>query len=184
MGVLLAVMWILEIVDVATPLNLDQFGIRPLDTAFLIGILISPVLHLGFDHLISNTMALVVLGPLVALTTKRFWLVTAVVVLLGGIGVWLTGGPGTIHIGASGIVYGYAAFLVTHGFASRHPGRAVVGIIVALVYGGMVWGVLPIHAGVSWQAHLWGAVAGVAIAIYLGRRERRRSAPPPPRLRP
>lgn len=112
------------------------------------------------------------LGGLLALTTRHLWLVTAGVVLLGGLGVWLLGGPGTVHIGASGVVYGYAAFLAVYGLVSRHPWRALVGVLVVVLYGSMLWGVLPLREGVSWQGHLFGALAGVALAVWLGRQDR------------
>lgn len=170
---LLALMWTTEIVDQVIPLDLDQFGIRPRDVGHLQGIVLSPFLHLGFGHLISNTVVLLVLGSLLALTTRHLWLVTIGVVLLGGAGVWLLGGPNTVHIGASGVVYGYAAFLAVYGFVARRIGQAIVGVLVILVYGSMLWGVLPLQQGVSWQGHLFGAVAGVLLAVWLGRRDRR-----------
>ncbi|MGO0576083.1 rhomboid family intramembrane serine protease [Ornithinimicrobium panacihumi] len=170
--VLVALMWATEIVDVATPLSLDRFGIRPRELGHLQGIVLSPFLHLGFGHLIANTVSLLALGGLLALTTRHLWLVTAGVVLLGGLGVWLLGGPNTVHIGASGVVYGYAAFLAVYGFVARRWGSAAVGVLVIVVYGSMLWGVLPLRAGVSWQAHLFGALAGVAMAVWLGRTDR------------
>lgn len=170
--VLVALMWATEIVDLVLPLSLDHFGIRPRDLGHLQGIVLSPFLHLGFGHLLANTVSLLVLGSLLALSTRHLWLVTGGVILLGGLGVWLLGGPNTVHIGASGVVYGYAAFLAVYGFAARRFGQALLGIVVIVVYGSMIWGVLPIREGVSWQAHLFGAVAGVAMALWLGRRDR------------
>lgn len=169
---LVAVMWVLEIIDLILPLSLDQFGIRPRDPGHLVGIVLSPFLHLGFGHLVANTVTLLVLGSLLALTTRHLWLVTAGVVLLGGLGVWVFGGPNTVHIGASGVVYGYAAFLAVYGFVARHVWRALLGVLVIVAYGSMLWGVLPLQTGVSWQAHLFGAAAGVALAIWIGRRDR------------
>lgn len=177
MLVLLALMWATEIVDLLTPLNLDRFGIRPRDLGHLQGIVLSPFLHLGFGHLIANSLSLVVLGSLLALTTRHLWLVTGGVILLGGLGVWLLGGPSTVHIGASGVVYGYAAFLAVYGFVARRFGSAAVGVLVIVVYGSMLWGVLPLRAGVSWQGHLFGALAGVLMAVWLGRQDRAETRP-------
>lgn len=174
--VLVAVMWLAEIVDLVLPLSLDQFGIRPRDLGHLQGIVLSPFLHLGFGHLLANTVSLLVLGSLLALSTRHLWLVTGGVIVLGGLGTWLLGGPNTVHIGASGVVYGYAAFLAVYGFVARRFGQALLGILVILVYGSMVWGVLPIREGVSWQGHLFGALAGVAMALWLGRRDRAEGA--------
>lgn len=170
--VLLALMWVTETVDQVAPVSLDQFGIRPRDPGHLQGIVLSPFLHLGFSHLLSNTVVLLVLGSLLALTTRHLWSVTVGVVLLSGLGVWVFGGPGTVHIGASGVVYGYAAFLAVYGFVARRLGQALVGVLVVLVYGSMIWGVLPVQQGVSWQAHLFGAVAGVLLAVRQGRLDR------------
>lgn len=169
---IVAIMWASEIVDVLLPLDLDLFGIRPRALEGLPGIVLSPFLHLGFDHLVANTSTLLVLGALIAWTTRRMWTVTIGVILLGGLGVWLLAPPHSITIGASGLVYGYATFLAVYGFAVRSLGAALVGILVVLLYGGMMWGVLPLWAGVSWQGHLFGALAGVLLGLRLGRRDR------------
>lgn len=169
---LIALMWVTEIVDLVTPLDLDRFGIRPRDLGHLAGIVLSPFLHLGFGHLLTNTVSLLVLGGLLALSTRHLWMVTGVVIVLGGLGVWLFGGPNTVHIGASGVVYGYAAFLAVYGFVARRFGSAAVGLLVIVLYGSMLWGVLPLRAGVSWQGHLFGALAGIAVAVWLGRQDR------------
>ena len=170
--VLVALMWATEVVDLVAPLDLDRFGIRPRDTGHLVGIVLSPFLHLGFGHLLTNTVSLLALGSLLTLSTRHLWMVTGVVVVLGGLGVWLFGGPGTVHIGASGVVYGYAAFLAVYGFVARRFGSALVGVLVVVLYGSMLWGVLPLRAGVSWQGHLFGALAGVLVALWLGRADR------------
>jgi membrane associated rhomboid family serine protease len=166
-------MWLLEIVDVMPGVELDRFGIRPRDPEGLVGVVAAPFLHAGFGHLIANTSGLLILGSLVAWTTARFWIITAGVAVLGGFATWLVASPHSIHIGASGLVYGYAAFLVAWGILSRRLLDAVVGIVVAVMYGGIVWGVLPGQPGVSWQGHLFGALAGVVMAVVLTRNRSR-----------
>ncbi|NUL44035.1 rhomboid family intramembrane serine protease [Cellulosimicrobium funkei] len=170
---LVAVMWILEIIDLFLGGRLNQFGIQPLDPAGLPGILFAPLLHSGFGHLLSNTLPLLVMGAMIAWLTGRWWLITAGIWLLGGFGTWLIGGLGTNHIGASVIVYGYAAFLVTYGILSRRFTAIAAAVVVVLLYGGIVWGFLPINPRVSWQGHLAGAAAGVVVAFADTRQARR-----------
>ncbi|GAA1665764.1 hypothetical protein GCM10010977_05340 [Citricoccus zhacaiensis] len=170
---LVVVMWALEIVDLFLGGWLNQFGIQPLDPAGLPGILFAPLLHSGFGHLLSNTLPFLVMGAMIAWLTRKWWLLTAGIWLLGGFGTWLIGGLGTNHIGASVIVYGYAAFLVTYGVLSRRFTAIAAAVVVVLLYGGIVWGFLPINPRVSWQGHLAGAAAGVVVAFADTRQARR-----------
>ena len=170
---LLALMWLVELVDVITPLNLDQFGIRPRTEDGLPGVLLAPLLHVGFAHLIANAGAFLVLGCAIAITTRMFWRVTLGVAVLGGLAVWLLAPGGTVVVGASGLVYGYATFLLAWGVFTARPVAIVVALVVAVVYGGLVYGVLPGQPGISWQGHLFGALAGVAVAWWLRTRGRR-----------
>lgn len=172
LALLVLAMWVSEGLDALLPGTWDVFGIRPRDAGHAVGIVLSPFLHGSFAHLSANTAALVVLGALVAMVSRHFVAVTAVVVILGGAGVWLFGATGTVHIGASGLVYGYAAFLFAYGFVAARFWPALTGVLVALAYGGMVWGVLPFQPGVSWEAHLFGGLAGLVVAVFLGRRHR------------
>src|SRR5689334_12927446 len=113
LAVLIGLMWISEVVDTALHGRLDQYGIVARDPEGLVGIITSPFLHLGFGHLISNTLPLVTLGALIAFSgAARLAAVTAVVAVIGGFGTWLISPPNTITIGASGVVFGYAAYLV------------------------------------------------------------------------
>lgn len=177
--VLVAVMWIEELVDTLPGTHFDRLGIRPHDPDGLLGIALSPFLHAGFPHLMANTGAFLILGALVAWTTKVFVPATLGIVLFGGVGTWLLAQPYTVHIGASGVVYGYAAFLLTWGVLTRRLVSIVVAIAVLVMYGGILSGMLPGQSGVSWQGHLCGAVAGIAMAWLLadrrGRRRRRLS---------
>lgn len=163
-GGLLGLMWVLEIIDVPLNGRLDSLGIEPRDADGLTGVVAAPFLHAGFGHLLANTTGFVVLGGLLALSTRRFWVVCSVVTVLGGFAVWLVGPAGTVHIGASGLVYGIAAFLVARAFFERRLVTGAIAVVVVVLYGGLVLGVLPSQTGVSWQSHLFGAVAGIAVA--------------------
>lgn len=164
-------MWAVMFVNAVTPdIQLARFGIRPRTEEGLIGIVAAPFLHANFAHLIANTGAFIVLGLLVAGVSRRFWPVTVGVALISGAAVWLIGAPNTVHVGASGLVYGYAAFLVAWGIVTRRASSILVAILVVLLYGGLVFGVLPTQEGVSWQGHLFGAIGGVVMAIVLSPR--------------
>lgn len=160
-----AVLWLLEGLDQASGNALDGYGIRPRIEDGLLGIVLAPWLHLGWAHLMSNTVPLFVLGVLVMLDGWRTWLTTTViVVLVSGVTVWLLAPPNSVTIGASGIVFGWLMYLLVRGFYTRSPGQIVLGVLVFLLYGGALWGVLPTAVGVSWQAHLGGAVGGLIAA--------------------
>ncbi len=180
--VMATVMWGAEIADVPLDGRLDRFGIRPREVEGLDGVLWAPFLHGGFGHLIANTVPFLVLGGIIALgSPRRFLQVSALVAVIGGLGTWLTGPAGTVHIGASGLVFGYLLYLMARGVFARSAGYLLIGVLVAAVYGGVLWGVLP-RPGVSWQGHLFGAVGGVvAAAVLHGERSRvNRGAPTRP----
>lgn len=166
--ILIAAMWLLEVIDVFLQGGLDSFGIRSREVDGLVGVPLSPLLHDGFGHLAANTVPFIVLGLLVAWRSNgKIWWITLTVALLGGLGVWLLGPADAITIGASGIVFGFFAYLVTAGVLTRHWLDILVGVLVLLLYGGLVWGMLPFTVGpqVSWLAHLMGAAAGVTAAF-------------------
>ena len=199
----IVLLYVVELFDSLSNHRLDQNGIRPLETDGLTGIIFAPLLHANWDHLIANTIPALILGFLVTLAgMSRFIYATAIVWILGGFGTWLIGNIGahcpyvgasceTNHIGASGLIFGWLAFLVVFGFFTRKVWEIVVGIVVLFVYGGVLLGLIPGTPGVSWQGHLCGAIAGV-IAAYLlsgperkAREARKRGAPSslPPTLR-
>ena len=160
-----AVMWVLEVVDKLADNRLDQYGIEPRDGDGLIGVVAAPFLHGGFDHLVGNTVPFLLMGfVLAAQGAIRVIAVTVIVALVGGLGTWLIAPDNTVHIGASGIVFGYATYLLSRGFFNRSALELAVGAIVAVVYGSALLGGLVPEDGVSWQGHFFGAVGGVVAA--------------------
>jgi membrane associated rhomboid family serine protease len=160
-----AVLWVLEIYDQATGQQLDGDGIVPRTEFGLEGILWAPLLHGGFPHLIGNTLPFLVFGFLVlANGLGRFVAVTAVVWLLGGLGVWLTAPDDSVTIGMSGVIFGWLTYLLVRGFFARSAAQIVLAVVVFLLWGSILLGVLPGQEGVSWQGHLFGALAGVVAA--------------------
>ncbi len=179
---LLVVMWIAETLDLLLGGQLDGAGIEARETDGLLGVLFAPFLHGGFDHLLSNTVPVLVLGTLVATAGRAlFWRVTGTVILLGGLGTWLIAPPATTTIGASGLVFGYLGYLLVAGVRTRHWRDLLIGAAVLLVYGTLLLGALPwvVAANVSWQAHLTGALAGGASAWWFAPRPRRAIRPAP-----
>lgn len=163
-----ALMWIVEVIDAIAGGDLDRFGIVPRQVSGLDGIIFSPFLHSGFGHLLSNTVPFLLLGFVIAMSgAVRVLQVTAIVGLVAGFGVWLFAGSNTITVGASGIVMGYATYLISRGVFSRRAFELLIGVVVAVIWGGMVLASLLPKDGVSWQAHLFGGVGGVLAAWWL-----------------
>jgi membrane associated rhomboid family serine protease len=177
---LAALMWIVEVVDQIAGGRLDRAGIEPRDVDGIDGIVFAPFLHAGFDHLIGNTIPFLLLGFAIALGgAVRVALVTVIVALVGGLGTWLVAPADTVHIGASGIVFGFAAYLIARGAFSRSLGQIALGIVVVAIWGTtLLRGLVP-EDGISWQGHLFGALGGVLAAWLLHRRAPKPAAPEP-----
>jgi membrane associated rhomboid family serine protease len=174
---MVAVMWVLEGVDAAAGGDLDQYGIEPRDGDGLVGIVAAPFLHGGFDHLISNTVPFVAMGVAIAFKgAVRLLAVTAIAALVSGLGTWLVAPEATIHIGASGVVFGYATYLLSRGIFDRNLLEIGIGLVVAVVWGGALLGGLLPEEGVSWQGHFFGALGGIVAARALARRREREPA--------
>lgn len=160
--VLMLAVWLL---DKALLLDLSRFGIAPREPEGLVGIATAPLLHGDWEHLFNNSTAILALGwclmyfyPRVALRVVLFtW-------LLGGLGVWLMG-RASFHIGASGVLYGMAAFLFVSGLLHRQRTLMALALLVSFYYGSLIWGILPVMHHVSWESHLCGAVVGAALAV-------------------
>ncbi|NNF10265.1 MAG: rhomboid family intramembrane serine protease [Acidimicrobiia bacterium] len=176
-GGFLAVMWLIEIVDTTIlDSRLQTHGIEPRQIDGLEGVLFAPVLHGGWAHIISNSVPFLVLGGLVMTYGLRRWVsATAVIVVLGGTVTWLAARTGN-HIGASILVFGYFGFLLGMAWFERSFKSIGIAAVVAVFYGGLIWGVVPTDSGVSWEGHLFGALAGVAASWLLAGRARRPTA--------
>jgi membrane associated rhomboid family serine protease len=178
MLLLLAGMWMLELLDQLSGNQLDQLGIHAREVDGMPEILTAPFLHAGWDHLISNSLPFLVLGFLVLLSGLARWLVSSlIIIVVSGMTAWLLTPANTIILGASGLIFGWLTYLLARGLWSRRPAQVVIAVLVLLVYGGLIWGVFPGNTGISWQAHLGGAIAGVLAAWLLHRRASRQALP-------
>jgi membrane associated rhomboid family serine protease len=147
------------------------YGIRPRTVDGLWGILFAPFLHANPEHLIANTVPLLLLGWLVMLRDARHFVPVTLLAMLGaGLAAWTLGAPGSVHIGASGVVFGYLGFLILAGWFARSAGAIALSLLVTVLWGGLVFGVLPGQPGISWQAHLGGFAGGVLAARWLAPR--------------
>lgn len=165
-------MWGLEIIDqIFLDNSLNSLGIRPRSISGLWGILFAPFLHGNFAHLIGNTVPFVILGWLVMLREiSDFFVVTITALLVGGLGVWLFAAPGPVHIGASGLIFGYLGYLLFRGYFERSAVAVFFSILVGVLYGSLIWGIFPSQFGISWQGHLFGFGGGALAARLLARR--------------
>jgi len=172
LGGALALMWALEIMDfVIFGGSLDAMGVRPRSISGLWGVLFAPFLHGGFGHLVANSLPFFLLGALTMVRKRMdFFVVTAASALTAGLGTWLIGAGGSVHIGASGVIFGYLGFLLGRGWYERRASAIALSITVGLGFGGMLWGLVPhLQAGISWEGHLFGFLGGLACARLLGR---------------
>ncbi len=170
-------MWAVEVVNPFDGYRLDRNGIVPRSVSHLDGVVFAPFLHVSLAHILGNTIPFVILGFAIALAgARRLLYVTAIVALVSGLGVWLIAPSGSDTVGASGVVFGYATYLISRGVFDRRLAEVAVGVLVGVLFGGVLIADLIPHAGVSWQAHLFGGIGGVLAASALAdpARERRR----------
>jgi membrane associated rhomboid family serine protease len=162
-------LWVVQVLNAALDLDLQRFGVQPRELAGLPGILVAPLLHGGFGHLIANSIPLLVVGTaMLYLYPDASSKVLPAVYMGPGIAVWLLA-RGGVHIGASGLIYGLAAYVFVAGLMRRDRRAIAASLLVAFIYGSLAWGVLPIQPGVSWETHLAAALIGVALAVALRR---------------
>lgn len=168
---LLAIMWLLELIDIAI---LDQamngLGVLPRQASGVWGIFLMPFLHAGLEHLLANTLPFVILGGLIIWRRiSDFLIVSVSTSLFVGLAIWLLGASSAVYIGASGLVFGFFAFLLFRGYFERSFHSLLVAIVVVFSYGGLILGVVPQGNSISWEAHLFGFLGGALCARVLSR---------------
>lgn len=170
-------LYLVELVDVVLPADLDHGGILARSLDGLDGIVWAPVLHDGWSHLFANTVPVLVFAFLAMAGGIGQWaVVTATIWVVGGLGVWLTAPEDVVTVGASGLAFGWLLFLLVRGLFNRSVGQLLVAVVLLFVWGGMLWGILPGQPSVSWQGHLFGALGGVLAAWIVSRADRARAA--------
>jgi len=172
-----ALIWVIQLLDWALDLEPADFGVRPRQLAGLPGIFFAPLVHGGFAHLLANSPPLLVLGTaMLYLYPSAAVRVLPAVYLGTGVAVWLFA-RGSAHVGASGLIYGLVSYIFVAGLIRRDRRAIAASLLVCFMYGALIWGLLPIEPGVSWETHLAAALIGIVLAIALRRRDI------PPRVR-
>lgn len=171
LGSFVAFLWLVHLVNaVVFHGSLTEMGVAPRSVSGLEGILFAPFLHGSFAHLLSNTLPLLVLGWFVMLRRKRDLLyVSALSAVVGGLGTWLIAPSNSVHVGASGMIFGYLGYLLTRGFMERRFWPVVGSLAVFALFGGALLGIFPGEVGISWQGHLFGLIGGIGAARVLTR---------------
>lgn len=161
-------LYAIALVNTVLDSALTTFGILPRSLAGLPGIVWAPLLHADFQHLIGNTLPVMLFGFLAMAAGTRQWFgVTALIWVIGGIGTWFVADPTSVHIGASGLAFGWLAFLLVRGIFNASGKQILVAGVLLFYWGTMLWGVLPGQVGISWQGHLFGMLGGfVAAWVY------------------
>ena len=177
------VLFLVEVLDQVSGVNLDLAGgIMPRRVSGIDGVLFAPFLHGSFPHLYANSIPLILLGTFVlAAGLRRFLWSTALIMLVSGLGVWFVGQQGTVHVGASGVIFGFLGLLLARGVVERSWWNLGVGLLIGLLYWWQLTGMLPGEGGVSWEGHLFGFIGGVVAAV-LFRRPRPQPVTPDPTI--
>lgn len=166
---IILLLWLIEAVDqLFWQGQLDFFGVEPRTLTGLRNIIFAPFLHKGFSHLLANTLPFLVLGWFVMLSgIREFVAVSLIAMLVSGGGVWVLGMPRTVHVGISGVIFGYLGFLLLRGYLERSTTAILLALLAGLLYGSMIWGILPLQPNVSWLGHLFGLIGGGLAARWL-----------------
>lgn len=167
---LVALLWLIKGMDMLFDLELNNYGLYPLEVKGLPGILTSPFLHADLAHLFANSIPFLILGSFLFYFYKEIaWMILFLIYLITGIWVWVYARGGAAHIGASGVIYGLASFLFFSGMIRRETGLLVITMLVAFLYGGLIWGIFPQlfpNQPISWESHLMGLLSGFVLAVY------------------
>ena len=165
-AIFVILLWGIKITEEVLQVSFHTFGVFPLSASGLKGVIFSPLIHGSFQHLISNTFPLLILGwALFYFYRELGFRITLLAWIMSGIWVWVFARE-SYHIGASGIIYSWAAFLFVSGVIRNHPRLMALSLLVAFLYGSMVWGIFPLRQGVSWEGHLMGMMAGLVLALF------------------
>jgi membrane associated rhomboid family serine protease len=171
LGSFILLLWVIELVDLFLLGGaLDRLGIWPRHLIGLRGIVFAPFLHGGLGHLIANTVPLLTLGWFIMLgDISDFFVVSIVTMIVSGLGTWFFGSPFSVHIGASGLVFGYFGFLLSRAYFERSISSIAFSLLAVMLYGSLIWGVFPTNELISWQGHLFGFIGGVLSARMLAK---------------
>lgn len=170
------VMWLVKIIETITDTSFAHYGLIPRKLEGLIGIVTTPFLHGDFEHLVSNTLPILILGFAILSAFPKFaFRVFGWIFFLTGFWVWVAARP-SYHIGASGIIYGMISFLFFMGLIRRDARSIALALLVTFLYGSFIWGIFPIEQGISWESHLLGGIAGIFCAVLYRNEDR----PPKP----
>ena len=173
-AIFVVLIWLVKLFEITFKVDLTPYGLQPMHLAGLLGIITSPFLHEGLSHLVANSIPLFLLGGLLFYFYREIaWKVLLLVYFITGIWVWVFARGDAVHIGASGVVYGLAAFLFLSGILRRESKLMAMSLLTVFLYGGMVWGIFPQFfplKQISWESHLMGLLAGTILAIYYRKR--------------
>lgn len=162
----LLLMWIVKIIELNFNISFVIYGVFPQSLSGLKGILFSPFIHKDFVHLINNSYPIIILGGMLFAVYRKIALQLFLwLFFISGFWLWIIGRP-SFHIGASGIIYALASFLLVSGFIRKNPRLSAISMVVIFLYGSMIWGVLPTKQAVSWEGHLAGLLAGILVAFF------------------
>ena len=165
LGGTLAVFWAVFVVNTLLGGSLLVLGVIPRTTIGLRGILFAPFLHASLNHIVANSIPFLVLGWMVMLRDQRHFIPVTLAAMVGsGLTAWLLGAPGSVHIGASGVIFGYLGFLILSGWYARNISSILISVVVTVLWGGLVLGMMPGMPGISWQSHIGGFLGGVLAA--------------------